>query len=437
MEINIKEKKYCMQPRWEIKEKDLLNNIFYFCLTLFLISFSDSILFMYNSNNAIVALGQYAMVAFSILSFLICLLKQNSCLSKDYLLLFIAILFVVFSAVYHSEFTGGYISRIALFILGFCVCKICDIKKIMYMYQKIMMLICLFSLVGFVIMSVYGPLVFLPKVVNTGGRTFYWFGFSFMTTGTPVRNYGIFTEPSRFQAYINLSFIIEFFCNERKLNLKRVSLLGITLLTTYSTTGFISFGVIFLAFILSKKSDLSIFKKVMLIISFVGIIVLVGSLTDLFSSSISKIEGGEDSESYSVRFNSLFGGIKMISEHFWLGTGVENANKLFIEATKNLYSVRAKTTYTNTLLMCVSKFGIVPGVYYICNLFQTLKSFSKSRFIAAILFFALFCMLSGISFIDSIMFNVLVFMHLGLKNKSVIPTMEANLIPKFPQRVIR
>ena len=73
-----------------------------------------------------------------------------------------------------------------------------------------------------------------------------------------------------------------------------------------------------------------------------------------------------------------------------------------------------KTTYTNTILMSISKFGVIPGIYYIYNLYKSLKCFSKNSFVALLLFLALFFMLSGISFLESIMFNVLPFMHLGL-----------------------
>lgn len=398
-------------------EKNIIKNernFFYFCLTFFLIIFSDSIIFCYNSNNTFVLLGQYSVVVVSIIFFSIYFFRHNMNFNKDDFFLLISVLFILLAAVYHSEFSGGYISKISLFILGFSICKVCDLKKILEMFQKIMVLICICSLLCMVIMYFFGPLQFLPKIINTSGHTFYWFGLSFMTNDSFIRNYGVFTEPSRFQAYINLAIIIEFFYFDGKINLKRVVLFIITLLTTYSTTGFISFIVIFISFIVSKKNGLSISNKMIIVVSFIGLALLLNRYTDVFLSSVLKIKSGENSESFSVRYNSIFGGIKMIINNFWFGTGIKDANRLFVESTKGLYSVMEKTTYTNTILMSISKFGVIPGIYYIYNLYKSLKCFSKNSFVALLLFLALFFMLSGISFLESIMFNVLPFMHLGL-----------------------
>lgn len=395
------------------------SSIGYFLLVFFFVTFSDTVLFSFNSNASVVSFGQIAMCVASIIFFFCYFVTNKTKNTSALIFLLIAVGFVFASALYHKEFSGGYISKICLFILGFSVCSIFDLHKIINKYQIIMDLICVSSLIGMLLMIVKAPIVtFLPSVTNVSGRKFYLFFFSFITEGTTVRNYGMFTEPSRFQAYINFSLILCLFY-DKKLNKKRIMLLLFSLLTTYSTTGFITFAFVFAAFILSNKLHISLTKKIEVIAFGVAIIFIIVNYTGFFESSISKITSGSGSESYSVRYNSIFGGLILIKDYFLFGTGVTNANSSFINATSGLYSVNETTTYTNTIIMSISKFGIIPGIFYISHFFKTLKKLSNNSFIALLLFVAVFCMLSGISFLESIMFNIIPMLHLGFNKGAV------------------
>ncbi len=127
-------------------------------------------------------------------------------------------------------------------------------------YRTVIFWISLISVIFFVLEWAWTPFISsLPSFLraSTKWENAYTAFFSFVLQDKKIytyyRNFGIFTEPGQFQIFINFGFIIELFYQKRP-NWIRLGILGLALLTCYSTNGFLSAMLIFLAFFLNKGS---------------------------------------------------------------------------------------------------------------------------------------------------------------------------------------
>ncbi len=347
------------------------------------------------------------MVFLSLVFLCLSILKKGDILKKEDIFLFITVAFLIFSAIIHSEFSGGYISIISLFVLGSCFFATIDAKQFVKVFLDIMTIICIVSLFTFFFAPFASKLPLFPSIYNINNVEYRFFFFSNISVINPERNYGLFTEPSRFQAYLNLSLIFMIFTEKEKLDMKRIVLFIVTLITTFSTTGFIAFAIILAAFLFSGRVKMNGIYKALIVIVIIAVVAFLATQDDYFLYSINKVTMGEKSHSAATRINSFFATFKVISENFFFGTGIKNANAAFAKALSDLGGAFASTN-TITILIVFSKFGIVPGLFYTYNMYQSVKSMSnnKNTLILVIAFIAMTC---GITFVDSIIFNLILF----------------------------
>ncbi len=380
-------------------------SLWMYIFVYYLIIGSDCILFCYNQNQTVVKWAQYGMVLVSAVVFAIALLKGGG--KKKYLFLFLALIMIVITAVYYGEFSGGYISLIALFTMGTAFFDVIDPNKFKKVFLNLMTAICVASLLTWLFSSAFLKLSFFPSIYNVLGREYRFYFLSNISVIDPTRNYGLFTEPSRFQAYLNLSLIFLLFDTVKKLDIKRIVLFIITLLTTFSTTGYIAFALIVIAFVLSPKVSLRMFYKVLLMVVLGVVIAVMFNSNEDFAWAITKVTAGEKSRSAATRFNSLYANLVVIFESFPLGTGIQNANSAFAEALDSLGNLYASTN-TVTLLIYFVKFGFVVGLYYFVNMIKGVRNISNGAN-TLLLVFAFIVMTSGITMIESILFSIIVF----------------------------
>ena len=378
-----------------------------YLLIYYLIIGSDCIIFCFNKNESMVKYSQYFMVFLSLCFSFFYLIKKKFVFEiKDLILIFV-LFFLLFSAFYHREFSGGYISVMALFVLGNSFFDIIDVKEFKKIFLNLMTVICIVSLLTFVFSSFFLKLSIFPSFTNTLGREYRFFFFSNISLIDPDRNYGLFTEPSRFQAYINLSLIFIMFDNDEKINIKRMILFIVTLITTFSTTGFMAFAVILIAFLFSNRIKINkVTKMFIIVVLLLGIVFLFMNNEDFFYS-IHKITLGESSRSASTRFNSFFANLKIIFENHLFGTGITNADRAFSVALSELGGLFASSN-TITILIYFAKFGLIPGLYYAFNMINAIRNIgNRNNTLFLVLGFIM--MTCGISFIESIIFSIIIF----------------------------
>lgn len=382
-------------------------SVMMYIFVYYLIIGSDCVLFCYNRNEALPRYSQYFIVFLALVFWVKAMVKKHFSLQNKDIMLLITVACILFTAAIHLEFSGGYISIIALFVLGNSFFDIVNTKEFVKTFLNIMTVICVVSLVTFFFASFACRIPFFPSIYNSLDREYRFFFFSNVAMIDPTRNYGLFTEPSRFQAYLNLSLMFILFSKDKRVDIKLMTLYIITLLTTFSTTGYIAFALIFIAFISSGKVKMKGTYKAAIVFAMIAVIVYLFTQNAEFFHSIDKITMGENSHSASTRFNSFFAMLRVIFENPVFGTGIGYADAAFAKALNDLGGVFASTN-TITILIIYSKFGLVPGLFYSLNVFRAVKNISNNRN-TLILVLAFIAMTCGITFVESIIFNIILF----------------------------
>ncbi len=157
-------------------------------------------------------------------------------------------------------------------------------------YIRVITFLAAVSLFGY-ISDVYGLfnglITRLPQVVDFGYEgIFYLFRFWVQID----RNCSIFFEPGAYQAFLNAGLFLLFFVKTGFTAFRRlfyIIILLVTLLTTYSTTGFLIFGVMFVLFLLKSTMFSTKAKTVLVAV----LIIMVGVFAAQFQHVIfEKIE---------------------------------------------------------------------------------------------------------------------------------------------------
>ena len=378
-------------------------------IMLLMIYLSDALLFTYNTSAFLTKLPQYALVALAGIYCGYYIYKTKFRVNRSFLWVIIICIFLASEALIHDEFRGGYISKISLFLLGYCFFSFYDSEMIIKAYKKWMDIICVFSLFGVVFGKLIINIGFLPKITTIASRSFVFLGLTNVSTSDWLRNYGPFTEPSRFQAFICLALIFELFVrsNDLRINWKRVALYIIAIVTTFSATAFIGLTFVFIAFFTSKEVNLSFGKRIGLILVIIVAVALLLNFSSGVNMAVTKLQMGQDSESFKVRFNSIVGGIRVAVNNPIFGSGFDRFESEYLRAINNLVASRSQVV-TATCILYFAKFGMFVGFYFIYNCFCMFKSFAKI-YTAIILMVAFFFATSGISLVDSIIFTGIIF----------------------------
>ena len=394
--------------------------IMFICIYL-----SDALLFTYNSSNILSStIPQYVLVFLALVFFGLNLHRRKFKINLRFAVMLLICGLLVAESVIHGEIRGGYISKISLFILGYCLFDYYPQEDLIQAYKKWMDIICAASLVGLVFGRVIASLSFLPAITSILGRRHIFLLFTNVPVHDLIRNYGPFTEPSRFQAFICLALIFELFNHGayERLNWKRAILYLVTIVTTFSATAYIAVAFVLVAYLTSSEVSLGVGKRTALIIVLIVVVTLLVNFSSGVNIAVTKLQLGERSESFTVRLNSIIGGLRVALNNPIFGTGFGNYQKEYMAAISDLAVSRSHVS-TNTMILYFSKFGVIVGLYYAVNVFTMLKSFTKT-YTAMMLFLGFFFSASGISLVDSIIFTSIIF-YRGFNDKKVFASQTA------------
>lgn len=370
---------------------------------------TDSQLFVFNQNRVLSSIAEYSIVFLSIVVFIVMALKNRKVFSTEVFVAILACVWLGFVGLIHGEFSGGYISKISLILLGVSFFTLFPREQFRDAYISIFRFIFICSLVGVLFSAIILQIGFIPVITNTSGANFKCMIVTNVSYEVPYRNFGPFTEPSRYQAFINLFIIFVLFGNKNTINWLNFSIGIITLITTFSTTGFISLSMILIAFFMQKRKGLSIWLKISLFFCIIFSTIILLKINENFLNSINKLSKGLESSSFTVRYNSIVASIRIILQNPVFGTGIKN-NQAAFEKAVSAFSNNSEYINTNTVLLTFAKFGSIFGAFYLYHLIKSIRCFASSLS-AVMLFLSFFFMLSGISMLDSAILNIFIFYH--------------------------
>lgn len=261
-----------------------------------------------------------------------------------------------------------------------------------------------------------------PEVVNSVGRPARNLLFTTLSMGRNARNQGIFWEPGAFQTYINLALIFELFYF-KNITKKRLIIYVATLITTYSTTGYIAalyIAFVYVVYLLlmtnaeSKRvAKNSFFILIVVVIAIAIFLSLDSSMADLVFDKfdIYKETGyGATGEmtSASVRVDAFLKPFKMILKYPMFGAG-ERGMKYF--AYNEGYNMN-----TCTFMNFFSFFGVFYGCIMMKLFWDFCKRFSKNNYIRILIFFGVFLITSSEDYYRNA--SILVFVFFPLLKES-------------------
>ena len=363
-----------------------MNGIKKYWLTLLLLTSVDTIIFGTNINKTILfvprILGLISIIAFPIIKS--GTLNKFFLKTKDLWAVFIMFVIMSISSVINSESFVTYISKTISVLLAYSICQFYSKKEFACIFDDFMTLVSCFAvsieLMAYIIPSLLRK---LPTVTNTASGTFYTCFFGSIQSGNLYNQYiranGVFWEPGAFAIYLVFAMMIQLFVLD-KINIKRVIIYFILIVFTFSTTGYVTLGVLLLTFIISDRTaEMSNGLKtlfILLILGFTGFM-FYSDNTIIYDGVIGKLTSGTSSA--TTRYSSIFNGIKVIFDHPLFGVASRSQDFMYdyVHSSENKYT-NGGTIIANTIIGWSVNFGLVFGSLFVVGTLKYLKKYAHS-----------------------------------------------------------
>ena len=301
-------------------------------------------------------------------------LKKNSALFIFAYLIYI-FGYIIFGSIV-SSMTKFLIKFIVIFILLYLHFSTDsnEVKKYKKTFINIMVIIAITSLMFYVLGS-------LLKLINPTSQVLYrwgslrninsYFNLYFETQKetffnyTVYRNTAIFTEAPMYNLLLLISVLLCLFYKDKKYN-KYLLLFIITIITTFSTTGFILTIVMFMIKSILKNDKYSI-RKTMIFLPIVVLMIIL---------SFNIYNQKSDSRSYSVRIDDYRASYISWKENIVFGNGYGN-NEVF---KSNISSFRINNTgQSSSIGAILSQGGIYLLMFYLFPVILLLIKYKENK----------------------------------------------------------
>lgn len=351
---------------------------------------NDTFLFGTNSNEIFVAIPRYLMIILALVAFFLCLYRKL--FNKENSIKIWAYLFLIVSFVIVSLFNNENLPRVVIKCLcitcGFLLTLLIGFERFFGSFCKAMAFICFCSIIFTSASYLVPSLIRLfPSIVNTAGARIYTCGFAgvyeeYLAVGfgprVIIRSTGMFWEPGVFQIFINVAILFELF-KMKKRSLARIAIYLIALALTFSTTGYITFGLILLLFYLFK-SKAKMYKKIVALTSLTMIVLFLYFLlreSVIFELVFGKLIDNENG-SMNVRKASVIINWEIFTSNPLTGIGMERMEEEFLYRSYNSTLIYGSTDQnSNTLLYQLSAHGVFYGLPFIVGTFLFGARFKK------------------------------------------------------------
>lgn len=332
--------------------------------------------------------------------------KPNNKNSGHFVLIAFAILL---SSLFNGGISGGPILLMFTIFAAIYIATYSNRTKLFVIFVDFVFLVMLYSLVIWVGVNigVFGISYYANSIGNNimtcGYCTFFPDHFNII-----LRNGGIFREPGMFMVYICLAFLFDFIVNKR-IQIYRIILYFVAILSTLSTAGVIIFAVLYFIYTISEGQTKG--SRFVSIGIFVVALALFISEGELLEDIFEKIGRGEDSSSTIGRISSITIPLEILKEHPLFGIGVENYFDEYARIGTSIYHRDfGKGLSTNTILNAGGVYGFWLTLVIICGFYTFAKRLFNKKSGWFLAFVCLLMIFSNESMFYSIMVYVLVFM---------------------------
>jgi len=307
----------------------------------------------------------------------------------------------------NKDYRNGYFIQFFVVLLAAFISNRIRLRDFIHYYSNIVYTISILSLVVFVGVSIYPSIInIFPTINNYAGSVFANLFVSnvIINSNNILRNFCIFREPGVFIIYLLLGLIIELYYNGI-IDYKRVFVYIVTIVTTFSTTGYILLAFLLLIFIVKN------IRKRIVFWSTIGLLCLTIFLIPIeYSVVFAKF----DTHNYAYlsaqsRISSVVIPFMIFVEH-WYGIGLSNFVINYLEYSKIIFGrvISPEGDSTNTILNTFAIYGVFYGSILFYGLFKFAKSLCSQKIMAIPIFLILLLISSAEELRFSLLFNIII-----------------------------
>ena len=310
------------------------------------------------------------------------------------------------STVVNNESLWTLSIRIFSFFVVLCTVNTWSFLEFKQRYIHVMMILAIVSLIGFFLLSCVPELSNI-FVVQNKSNYLYSNWIMYVHAKEYSRNMGLFWEPGAFQTFLCLALLFEVL--SKYMSVKRILVFTATVITTFSTTGYIALSIILL-FALINRNTSKDNKKIIAAMILIAVIMAFFFWDELMDTSTNSPFGklvsyanDNDAEkkvtSTSVRINGIIQPFyAFLSRPIW-GLGYEGLNAYTYVYTHNMN--------TCTFVNWFAVYGIGYGLTMLYCFYRLAKKSTTSFFQLIIVIIVLFVITVSENYVDNPFFAML------------------------------
>jgi hypothetical protein len=342
------------------------------------------------------------------------------------IVLLILITLILITMLLNQDFSFGFAKIILGLLIGYMMAHLITIKEFTASYVRVILILSIYSLL---VMYLIRPLIFsmsipiFPLFYNSAGLPFIDTKFAVVLYDPNFyRNFGIFREPGVFQIFLNFALVFELFFKKSKINMFTIMILCLTIISTFSTPGYVSAALIISSYILfsgNNFSAINLGKEKKILISFVFTLILMCFL--FYSSSehfrylvtytMEKLTNQESS--YQGRTVAIISNLTIWLNNPLFGNGIVSGMHQTLELMQNnsRFSVSHNTSTIGALLVV---FGSVFTTIFIVYLYKLLSLIKYGKITISFIFIAIMLSINTQLLIyNELLYTIFVFGVLG------------------------
>lgn len=318
-----------------MKRRERINCLITYCLLIIVFITSKTVYISMYGNN-IYKLLYIAVIFIIIISFLKFKQSINHLLGGIFIIIYLLIEIIFIKNSLNRGYDYFILNILSMYIISIYFRKIKiniweKISNIMVVYSILNLI--LYIIIIFLKMNISYEIFIEPynNVVYSNYSNIFFYNHSQFTklfSETFIRNSGIFFEAPMYAVFLNFALSYELFFSNRKVRIKNIIVLSISILTTLSTSGIIlMIGSIVVYFICYKNKSkiISILKKVATpIIILITIFVSI----NIVDNKINNTSVSNGLSSVNARLDDFELGTKLFLEKPIIGWGYNNASEL-------------------------------------------------------------------------------------------------------------
>lgn len=381
----------------------------------FIIYITDSLIFATNEAMLFLYVKRFGVVIVTMV-----MLFYKAFIKRDTVnLIVISLSFsILCSAINSNRIVNGYsyYTMIACLWFGYLFSKDYSLEQFSYCYCKIMRMIAIVSLVGWLFAPLITSIDAIPVITNTVGYKYK----TLILTAIPMikhhatRNMGPFWEPGAYQVYLNMALFFTLFIEKNRKKTFDVILFVITCLSTLSGAALIPMLLMITAYAFENKK-IKNFGFSVVILSIILILFATGS----FDEVTEKMNQQDNTNSVVYRWIGIEGGIKGFLNNPIVGSTPEQNEQIKSELAMK-YLGQTYASNTNTFVNYFAYYGIFVGGFMLIRAYKLFRCNMTSTFAALMCFTAFIFITSNENMMDSLMIVVLLFLKSERTNKTLI-----------------